>query len=93
MSVTKPTFVKHPSEKLDYVFNWSTALNGDTISSVAWTADPGITLSGQTNTTTSATVFVAGGTDGTTYELECAVTTAGGRILVAEAYIKVHDDI
>jgi len=69
-----------PDETLDYVMDWSSWLGADTISSSAWAISPaGPTLSGQSNTTTTATVFVAGASRGEIYALTNTIATAGGR--------------
>ena len=81
------TFVKDPDETLNYTLDWNLWLNGDTISSSAWAVDSGITNSSVTNTTTQATIFLAGGTAGTSYTATNTITTAAG--LTAEQSIEV----
>ena len=70
---------KDPNARLDYSIDWSAWLGTDTIATSAWTADTGLTLSGATNDTTSATVWVEGGTAGEVYGVTNTITTAGGR--------------
>lgn len=72
-------FVKDPNAVLDYQINWATWLGSDTIASVTWTVSTGITKDSQSNTTTTATIWLSGGTAGTTYECVCRIVTAGGR--------------
>lgn len=76
-------FVKAPSDILDYEWDWSVWLpTGDTISTFSFTADTGITIEtnpAASNTTTTATVFLGGGTAGTTYNVTCQITTVGHR--------------
>lgn len=75
------TFLKDPQERLDYVENWTDWLNGDTIASSAWTVPSGISQYGSaTNTTTSATIWLTGGTHGQEYLVTNTITTTGGRI-------------
>ena len=71
---------KDPNSTLDYTVTWSSWLTADTISSVAWTVETGITQTAATNTTTTATIWLSGGEAGTEYTVTCRVTTAGGRI-------------
>jgi hypothetical protein len=74
-------YKKDPNAVLDYTFDWTpylTPLN-DTISAVTWVLATGLTQVSQSNTPTTATVFVSGGVVGETLKLTCRVTTAGGR--------------
>jgi len=85
------TFTKDPDAVLDYKFDWmaKTNLSGNTdwletseiISSIIITADTGITVdsSSKTDSDTSATVWLSGGTDGITYSVACKITTSLGR--------------
>ena len=74
-------FKKDPNAVLDYTFDWGPYLapTTDTIASVTWVLSAGITKSSQTNTTTTATAFIAGGVEGSTETLTCRITTVGGR--------------
>ena len=68
--------IKDPASVQDYTITWTATLNGDTISSSSWTVDPGLTVDSDTNTTTTATVWVSGGTAGNYYRLTNTVVTA-----------------
>ena len=82
------TFVKDPSERLDYQEDWSDWLDSDTISSSIWSVPTGLTQYGSaTSTTTVATIWLSGGTHGQEYLVTNTVTTAGGRI--GERSIKI----
>jgi len=70
---------KDPAAVLDYIVDWTTWLDGDTIATSTWTVQTGITKDSDTNTTTGATIWLSGGVDGTTYELVNQITTAGLR--------------
>lgn len=72
---------KHPSGTLDYRVDWSKWLDpGDTIASATWTVPTGLTQPfPASSTTTEATVWLAGGADGSDYEIECSITTAQNR--------------
>ena len=73
------TFVKDPDDVLDYKINWATWLDSDTLSSATWTVPSGITKDSQSNTTTTATIWLSSGAAGQTYEITCRGVTAGGR--------------
>lgn len=70
---------KDPDAVLDYPFDWSTWLDGDTISSHTITADSGITVDSSSATTSVVTVWLSGGTAGASYSVACRITTAAGR--------------
>jgi hypothetical protein len=72
-------FIKDPQAVLDYQIDWAAWLGSDTISASTWTAETGITIASSTNTTTTATVWLSGGTVGTSYVATNHITTAGGR--------------
>ncbi len=68
------------SETLPYTFDWTDRLfNADTITSSAWSiSSADVTLSSQSFTTTTTSLYLTGGTPGNIYWLTNAVTTAGG---------------
>jgi hypothetical protein len=80
-----PLILKDPSAVLDYYEDWQKAGDpwlgaSETITGTpAWTLPTGITNSAQTNTATTATIWLAGGTIGTTYLISCKITTNQGR--------------
>lgn len=76
---------KDPQSRLDYSFDIQDWLNtGDTIASVEWILDPGITIGIDTyapwNTDTGAFCWISDGTLGEVYNVTCRITTVGGRI-------------
>ena len=75
------TFKKDPNAVLDYTFDWGPYLLpiADTIVTATWVHSAALTKVSQSNTTTTATVFVSGGVEGTSETLTCRITTAGGR--------------
>ncbi len=75
------TFKKDPNAVLDYVFDWGPWLTPmlDTIATVTWLPDTGLTVTNTSNTATTATAYVSGGTVDTTQQLTCRITTTGGR--------------
>ena len=84
-------FIKDPSAVLDYKFDWAALTNGnggsnwlasgETISSRTITATSGITVdsSSITDTNTSVTVWLSGGTNGTQYSVNCLIVTTSSR--------------
>ena len=72
-------FYKDPDEVLDYTIDWTNWLDTDTISTSSWTVASGLTEDSESNNTTSATVWVSGGSAGTTYKATNTIVTADGR--------------
>lgn len=84
-------FTKDPAAVLDYKFDWKALTNGsgssdwlasgETISARTITADTGITVdsSSITDTNTSVTVWLSGGTVGSNYVVACKIVTSAGR--------------
>ena len=84
-------FLKDPNAVLDYVFDWAASTNGtgdsnwlatgETISTITITATTGITVASSsiTDTNTSATVWLSGGTAGATYSVACKIATSASR--------------
>jgi len=85
------SFTKDPNAVLDYQIDWSTWLGTDTISSATWTVATGLTKTTDSKTTTTTTVWLSGGTVGTTYSVACRIVTAGGRTDDRTVQIKVED--
>lgn len=71
---------KDPNAVKNYEVDWGEEYlqGGDTITSSTWFADTGITIDSHTNTTTVATVWLSGGTDGLDYRVTNRITTASG---------------
>jgi hypothetical protein len=75
------TFRKDPDEVLDYTVNWSQRLQAnETISSSDWIVDSGITEDKRSMSSTSATIWLSGGSTGTSYTLINRVQTSVGRV-------------
>jgi hypothetical protein len=97
------TLVKDPNAVLDYKFDWKALTNGsgpsdwlaagETISTITITAASGLTVNSSsiTDTSTSATVWLSGGTAGTEYTLACKITTSAGRTDERTITISVRD--
>ncbi len=76
------TLTKDPDGKMDYVIDWAAWLDGDTISTSTWSVPSGITKSSSpaaSNTTTTATIWLEGGTAGQDYDVINSIVTAAGR--------------
>lgn len=68
-------FTKGPTDILDYIWDWSNWLGSDTIASSSFTVQTGLTADSDSNTATTATVWLSGGTPGENYEvIDCIVT-------------------
>lgn len=72
-------FTKDPDALLDYEIDWATWLNGDQITVSSWAVPAGITSPTDTNTTTTTTIWLSGGTAGQWYDCVNHITTAAGR--------------
>lgn len=96
---TPPVHIKDPNAKLDYPMNWTDWLTevADTITNSDWliTDPPDIELTIETglntNTTTTATVWLSGGTVGQKYWVTNRITTTGGRIEDRSIIIKIKE--
>lgn len=84
-------YTKHDGATLDFTIDWSSFLSSDTISGTpTWTISPaGLTLSSQTNSTTTATAWLTGGVAGQQYIVKNTVVTAGGRTEVKALQVTV----
>lgn len=82
---------KDPDEVLDYEIDWTSRLDGDTISSSTWTVPDGLTSSSNTNTDSTVTIWLSGGTVGTIYRVMNEITTTGGRTMDQTVNLKISD--
>lgn len=78
---------KDPDSTVDYSVDWASWLGADTISASTWLINDtlsasvdGITITATSNTTTTATAWMSGGTELTTYTFTNRITTSGGRV-------------
>lgn len=91
MSHRSPFPPKDPAEVLDYTFDWGRWLDGDTIDTVSFTTDAGLTEDSNSFTDSTATCWVSGGTAGERYLLTCTIETAGGRTGERSRWIRVKE--
>ena len=78
-------------EAIAYTINWAADLNSSTLAAVSWSVPSALTTETTSNTTTSASIRLSGGTPGQVYKVECTVTTAAGEDLQAHFLIGVTD--
>ena len=96
------SFTKDPDAVLDYKFDWAPLTNGasggasdwlasgETISTKTVTPSDGITVDGSeiTDTDTSVTLWLSGGTAGQDYTVACKIVTSDSR--TDERTITIH---
>ena len=96
--------LKDPNEVLDFKFDFASLTNGtggqtdylesgETITSQTTTAETGITVdsSSITDTNTSVTVWLSGGTVNTVYDITCNAVTSSGRTVERTRNVKVSN--
>jgi hypothetical protein len=86
-----PDYTKDPDSTTDFEFNWKPELDGDTIQSATFSLPDGMTSVSESNTTTTATIFVSGGSTGCTYRIRCRIVTDGGRTWDKTLYILIQE--
>jgi hypothetical protein len=87
-------YIKDPQAVLDYGMDWGAKgwlQSGETITTSTWTVATGITKGATSNTTTTTTVWLSGGTVGTTYAATNTVVTSMGRTDERTITIRVQD--
>jgi hypothetical protein len=87
-------FFKDPDAVLDYAFDWSDWLDsgaGEAISSHTIDADTGITVDSDSESSGVVTVWLSGGTAGTTYAVRCEIVTDDSRTDERTMIIKVME--
>jgi len=82
---------KTPDDVLDFVVDWSAELAGDTISTSTFAVPTGLTKASEANATETATVWLSGGTDGVSYEVENTIVTAAGRTMKQCVHIQIAE--
>jgi hypothetical protein len=83
--------IKDPDAVLDYFYDWTGWLSGDTIIASTWIVPTGLTKESESNTATGATIWVSGGTAGTNYPVTNRISTAAGRTEDRTSVIKCKD--
>jgi len=78
--MTEAIFIKDPDAVLDYAFDWNTWLaSGETISSHVVTVPTGLTKDSDSESGGIVTVWLSGGTAGTSYNVACKIETSDSR--------------
>jgi hypothetical protein len=85
MTYTTAHFWKDPDDALDYQVNWATWLSTDTLASATWSINTTVitastALMSYSTSAGTHTLWLAGGTAGTTAEVTSRITTATSRI-------------
>ncbi len=91
--MTGDKIAKDPDAVLDYQFNWAewlTENDSDTIFTSTLIVPTGIIKDSDTKTTTTATIWLSGGTLGEDYDITNRIVTAGGRTEDRTMTIKVR---
>jgi hypothetical protein len=74
-------YLKDPEANLDYQLDWSPWLeDNEIITTSTFIATTGLTVASSSHTATTATVWLSGGTVGTSYTVTNEIITSGGRI-------------
>ena len=87
-------FIKDPDAVLDYGFDWSSWLDtgvSEAISDYTIDADTGITVDSDSESSGVITVWLSGGTAGTTYAVRCEIVTDQSRTDERTMIIKVQE--
>ncbi|MGB2807999.1 MAG: hypothetical protein WBC22_09670 [Sedimentisphaerales bacterium] len=83
--MSEANFKKDPDAVLDYAFDWSGSSpgpwleTGETIESHVVTVDAGLTNDSDSESSGIVTVWLSGGTAGTSYNVACKIVTNMGR--------------
>ena len=85
------TFTKDPNAVLDYSIDWTRWLAGDQVAASEWIVASGLTKMADSKTSTSATVWLSGGTAGQSYIVTNRITTAAGRTEDRSFTIRVEE--
>lgn len=89
----KPTTTKDPDSTLDYVFDWTAWLAEviDSIESVEFILSSSLVKVSESNTNTTATIFLAGGDLNQSEQVTCRITTAGGRVEDMTIHLRIRN--
>lgn len=84
--------VKDPEAVLDYGFDWSDWLaDGETITDSTWSVSAGLTKDSDSFNDTATTIWLSGGTAGSSYTITNHITTSAGREDDRSHVLKVKD--
>ena len=84
---------KGPNEVLDYEESYATEMAktspNDTISESTWTADSGVVIDSESETTTVAKVWLSGGREGAYAVVENTMVSAAGRTFTRRLILEI----
>lgn len=84
--------IKDSDARLDFAVDWTAWLVApDTIASVQWLPDPGITVDTPTLAGAKATVWISGGMARQRYGVTCRVTTTAGRVDDRTIHVRIME--
>lgn len=86
---------KAPGDSLPFSWDWSSFMDPtDSIISAQVTSSPaGLSIGTPSISGDTVTVVIAGGTSGTAYQVNCAITTAAGNIANSQEVLRVLDSV
>lgn len=64
-----------PGSKLDYGFDWTNVVTPESVSTSVWTISPTVTLSGETLSGNTSSIYVEGAVNGKVYYLTNQIST------------------
>lgn len=89
---TLAKFYQQSDDHLDYDIKFDSFLpSGDNIADADVTADSGLTVGAVTISGQIVKVYLGGGVNGTSYKVNCRITSVAGRIKNHEFYLVVKD--
>ena len=82
---------KSPTDVLTFELDWVAEISGSTITGTpVWTVQNGLTQDAITNTDTTSTIKLSGGTLGNVYQVQCRITTVAGDTFEKEFHVRVR---
>ena len=83
---------KDPVSQLDYTIDWSMWLTpiADTIVTSTWVVPGGLSMVSTANTTTTATIWLKGGSPNETYDVVNKITTASSPDRIEEVTLRIQ---
>lgn len=92
MAGNSKEFTKDPNAVLDYQISWGNWLGtSETIATSTWIVDTGITKDSDTNTDTTATIWLSGGEQNIDYTVTNRIVTNQNRTNDQSLTIKVRN--
>ena len=90
--MTEANYIKDPCAVLDYAFDWNAWLaSGETINSHVVTVPTGLTNDSDSESGGIVTVWLSGGTAGTSYIVACKIVTGDGRTEERSITVRVRE--